>query len=251
MAVLYTHQTTLMVKKQKQLLMTLVMMLRVLELAKCKKTRIFTKDESPGNNTDITQQEVNDGNDNTEIADHNNNKDADEISENSILDEELPDSTGNTIDLSLDENFEVETDRSDENEDQTNVARKHRIDKKTLFDLSSSSSSSKSLEEEHDGDAGKDLQRIIDCFPAQMNISEETHGDACVNAARCDWKQRSTKATQATLNSVRVKGEPTIPKDVLVPNTEGTPYENAICIDDSDDNKAGSLQSFVVGSGVV
>eukprot|EP00957_Ditylum_brightwellii_P210057 15364523-Ditylum_brightwellii.AAC.1 len=198
---------------------------------------------SPVNNTDITQQEENDGNDKTETADNNNDEDAYVISGNN--------STGNNTDLPLDENFEVNTDRSVENKVETNVARKHRIDKKTLFGLSSSSSSSESSEEEHVVDAGEELQRIIDCFPVQKNISEKPHGIDCVNAAVGDWKQRSTEATQATLNSVRVKEEPTVPKDALVQNTEGTSYKNVICVDDSDDDKACSPQPSVVGSGAV
>eukprot|EP00957_Ditylum_brightwellii_P093029 7083435-Ditylum_brightwellii.AAC.1 len=177
------------------------------------------------NNTNIIQQEDNDGNDKIETADHNNNEDADKIRENSIHDEELLDFTGNNTNLPLEENFEVEennnasTDSSVEIEVDTNVTRKQKRIKKTLFGFLSSDSS-ESSEEEHSGDAGEDLKRIIDCFSAHKNVSEEPHGTACGNAAKDDWKQRSTKTTQATLNSVRVKEEPTLPKDVLVPNTE-------------------------------
>eukprot|EP00957_Ditylum_brightwellii_P144192 10986713-Ditylum_brightwellii.AAC.1 len=97
------------------------------------------------------------------------------------------DSAENNTDLSLDENFEVETDSSVENEVDTNVTRKQKIDKKTLFGLSSSDSS-ESSEEEHGSDAGKDLQRIIDCFSAHKNVSEEPHCVACGNAAGSGWK---------------------------------------------------------------
>eukprot|EP00957_Ditylum_brightwellii_P029950 2266979-Ditylum_brightwellii.AAC.1 len=54
---------------------------------------LFSNEYKPGSpviNTDITQQEDNDGNDNTEIADNNNSEDANEINGNSIHDEELP-----------------------------------------------------------------------------------------------------------------------------------------------------------------
>eukprot|EP00957_Ditylum_brightwellii_P209443 15361792-Ditylum_brightwellii.AAC.1 len=132
---------------------------------------------------------------------------------------QMRDSTGNNIDLSLYESFEVETDSSVENKVDTNVARKQKNDKKTLFGLSSSNSS-ESSEETHGGDVGKDLQRIINCFPAHKKVSEEPHVVACVNAAGDDCKQRSTEVTQATLKSVRVKEDTPIYKDVLVPNTE-------------------------------
>eukprot|EP00957_Ditylum_brightwellii_P086248 6563362-Ditylum_brightwellii.AAC.1 len=107
-------------------------------------------------------------------------------------------------DLPLDDTLEVETDTSVGNKVETSIARKQRISKRNLF---------------------------------------EPNGVDCANTAVVgDWKRRSTKATQATINSVSVKEEPTIPKDVFVSNTEGTSYENVICIDDPDDNKADSAQ---------
>eukprot|EP00957_Ditylum_brightwellii_P112201 8554346-Ditylum_brightwellii.AAC.1 len=97
-----------------------------------------------------------------------------------------------------DELPEVETGISVGNKVETNVARKEIINKRNLFNISSSFSSSKSSEEE------------------QKNVTEEPNVVDCANTAVvCDWKQRSTKATQATINCVSVKEEPTIPKDVL------------------------------------
>eukprot|EP00957_Ditylum_brightwellii_P118324 9024543-Ditylum_brightwellii.AAC.1 len=69
--------------------------------------------------------------------------------------------------------------------------------------MSSSFSSSKSSEEQQVDNPGEELQQIIDSFLAQKNVAEEPHGVDCVNAAVGDWKQRSTKATQATINSIR------------------------------------------------
>eukprot|EP00957_Ditylum_brightwellii_P045356 3438187-Ditylum_brightwellii.AAC.1 len=94
MVVLYTHQTTLMVKRQKQPLMILVMTMTLWELTQtyvANSSLICNKytPGSPVNNTDITKQKDNDVNDNTETADHNNDEDAYEISENSIHDEKL------------------------------------------------------------------------------------------------------------------------------------------------------------------
>eukprot|EP00957_Ditylum_brightwellii_P069511 5278603-Ditylum_brightwellii.AAC.1 len=39
----------------------------------------------------------------------------------------------------------------------------------------------------------------------QKNVTEEPHGVAYVNAAVGDWKQRPTKATQATISSVKLQ----------------------------------------------
>eukprot|EP00957_Ditylum_brightwellii_P154623 11768158-Ditylum_brightwellii.AAC.1 len=85
----------------------------------------------------------------------------------------------------------------------------------------SSSSSSKSSEEDQVDNPGKELQQMIDTFLAQENVTEEPNGVDCANTASVgDWKQRSTQATEATTNSIRVKEEPTIPKNVFVSNTE-------------------------------
>eukprot|EP00957_Ditylum_brightwellii_P149848 11412113-Ditylum_brightwellii.AAC.1 len=59
--------------------------------------------------------------------------------------------------LPSDDNLEVETYGSVENKVETNVASKQRINKKTLFGLSLSSSSSESSEEQHIGNAGEEL----------------------------------------------------------------------------------------------
>eukprot|EP00957_Ditylum_brightwellii_P153669 11694612-Ditylum_brightwellii.AAC.1 len=86
-----------------------------------------------------------------------------------MMNYQVRDSTGNHTDLTLDENFEVEADRSGENKVETNIARKHRIDKKTLLGLSSSFSISESSEEEQVVNTGEEFQRIINCFPAQKS----------------------------------------------------------------------------------
>eukprot|EP00957_Ditylum_brightwellii_P131809 10051611-Ditylum_brightwellii.AAC.1 len=105
---------------------------------------------------------------------------------------QVRDSTWNNTDLTLEETVEIEessnasTDNSVENDVDTNVARMHRIDKKTLFCLLSSDSGSESSEEDGGGDAGDNLKRIIASFLVHKNVSEEPYGVACVNAAGGD-----------------------------------------------------------------